>query len=331
MVWLVLVGALPGCVSKEIGGLESDADGTSSMDDAGMFTAGDASGGSGDMGDTGDEGSDGSTDGGPADPPPPPCLPGESSSCACLDGSFGTSVCAADQTWGPCAGCGDEGCGKGGPCETPEFGCNPWADDCPVGEKCRVDMGRPGALPAGPVCVRVGEGEPGDECELADHLGDTCDSSSYCIHVGGEPRCVITCEGSAHNPSCPPEAGDGAMCFGAMSTRMPSLCHVPCDPLRAAPCTNGEGCISHGGEFSCFPLAEKSTLGEECRCGNCCDQGFACVRAEDFGPGCEHDRCCAALCDATEAGEGCRDGETCLAIQHWSSPNRHVGRCVPAP
>ncbi len=284
---VALAGGAPGCAIKEQGPPESDGGGTSSMNDAGIGTEGEAAEEGGGA-DDGTDDADGDTGGGP-DEPPSPCLPDEPSVCTCPDGSFGKSVCGADQTWSPCAGCGDEGCGKGGPCESPSIGCNPWADDCPAGEKCRPNPGNPGSMPGPAACVPVGDDEPGDPCGLRPtSLADTCEASSYCSRVpGGELRCLITCEGSAVNPSCPPEAGEGAVCLSDHTGYGPSLCSVPCDPLSEEPCAYDEGCIGFAGNFMCFPLIETPSLGEECSCGNCCDHGLACVRAEDFGQGCE--------------------------------------------
>lgn len=189
--------------------------------------------------------------------------------------------------------------------------CDPWLQDCPVGEKCNawdssgggswdangcfpVD---PAPVPVGAVCQVVGSGTSGlDNCEL----GAMCWDVDIATNEG---TCVALCTGSPAAPNCAPA---GTSCVIANSGVL-TLCLPGCDPL-VQDCAPGQACYPVVDSFTCAPDASGAGGfdGDACAFINVCDPGLMCIDPAAVegclggSPG-----CCTPFCDVTAPGDPC--------------------------
>jgi hypothetical protein len=196
----------------------------------------------------------------------------------------------------------------------PEVGagmdCDPWLQDCPVGEKCNPwDSSGGGSWDAnacfpvdpfpvgvGETCTVVGSGTSGI---------DDCEAGAMCWDVDAatnEGTCVALCTGSPMAPMC----AAGSSCVitnGGVLT----LCLPGCDPL-AQDCGAGQGCYFVGADFICVPDASggQGVDGDGCEFINVCDPGLMCIDAGSV-QGCLGGTagCCTPYCDITVPGDPC--------------------------
>lgn len=173
--------------------------------------------------------------------------------------------------------------------------CDPYAQDCPEGEKCV-----PYASSGGPwddnKCVAVmGDQAPGEPCTYGGMVDatDDCDETSHCwdVHdVDGQPvgTCMAFCIGSEDSPECPPDS----QCLYSSTI---NLCIPLCDPL-AQVCGDGQACIWDGAQFFCVFTTQELPAGQPCGFINDCAAGLGCFQAEAL-PNCEGSSCCSAFCD----------------------------------
>lgn len=184
----------------------------------------------------------------------------------------------------------------GGP---PTAACDPWAQDCPVGDKCSWERV---AGVAQTRCVPVEQAAklPGEACSVfgdPDSGYDDCVLGALCTHVDARNQgvCMALCGGSPAEPIC---AGEFETC--EVCPDCPSLCVPLCDPL-AQDCEPGFACTPGSGTFACQPNGQLGTgaLGDPCEYGFQCKPGFACIDAPKV-PGCEGAGCCAPFCSASE-------------------------------
>ena len=152
---------------------------------------------------------------------------------------------ASDASDGDSEGTGDDcnfvGCYDVPPAEP--FGCDFWAKDCPIGEKCAPYPWYRDGLYEGWACLLAGSTEPGSPCSaIAGPLGtDTCDADSIClgaVEPGETSVCVEQCVGSPANASCPVT---GHACV-QLNEAILNLCLPECDPFAANVCQDGWSC-----------------------------------------------------------------------------------------
>jgi hypothetical protein len=217
-------------------------------------------------------------------------------------------------------GDGDTGDGDGDPgSETfvPEDGdipsintCDPFAQDCPEGEKCVAYASSGGTWDANRCVPVTGSGSTGDPCvyQGAASGADDCDQTNVCwnaLDVDGVlvGTCYPFCTGGADNPLCD-EADTSCRVVndGAIAVCLPN-----CDPLLQE-CTEGLGCYWSGGSqtFQCIITAGGIPTGEACGFNNDCNPGHFCADAAALET-CDGSACCAVFCDLTE------DPSTCVA------------------
>jgi len=222
---------------------------------------------------------------------------------------------------------------------TSDLECDPWAQDCPVGDKCVpwandggtwnatrcVDVARD-ARGVGEPCTAQGSGQTGiDDCEIA----------SVCLFVDDETlegTCVAQCGGSEAMPQCAADFACLISSGGALT-----LCLPTCDPLLTD-CGIDQVCGQTGQSFVCMPDAsgELGAHGEACQSLNDCDPGLVCANPPrvvgcENGPG-----CCTDFCDVTAPNPdsqcaGVMDGEVCTAwFDEGETPPgyEHVGVCL---
>jgi hypothetical protein len=178
--------------------------------------------------------------------------------------------------------------------------CDPWAQDCPEGEKCSAYANDGGTAWNDTKCVGVAAnpGQPGDACSV-EGSGvsgiDSCDVGAMCWDVDAENEgvCVALCTGSPEAPVC-----DGG--FGcAVANDVLNLCLSLCDPL-AQDCPGDDLCVANGDQFLCVLDAsgDAGQAFDPCEFANACDAGLLCV---DPGASSECDvsagGCCSPLCD----------------------------------
>jgi hypothetical protein len=178
------------------------------------------------------------------------------------------------------------------------FGCDPFAQDCPEGEKC-VPYSSSGGNWDDSKCVPVlGEQTVGDSCTYAGTLESTddCDATSFCFgveDVDGEliGNCHSFCKGSADMPECP----EGFTC-PIMNAGSINLCVQACDPITQD-CFNGEGCYWGDSSFSCVSTQGPGIAdGEPCSYINDCTPSSMCTTAEVL-PACNGAACCSPFCN----------------------------------
>jgi hypothetical protein len=208
-----------------------------------------------------------------------------------------------------CVSCSDSSEGGGFIYAAPDMGpgvkeCDPWVQDCPIGQKCRPSTS---AGVASLHCVPVAESpeQAGDPCAVQGNgpdQTDNCDVGLVCWNGSCVPQCV----GSPDAPMCDDPA-NGCL-IGNDETL--TLCLPACDPL-AQDCEAGLLCLSIGNDLAFVCVPPGSGDGQEfeaCELQNSCDPGLACLDSgwatECGGRGFE---CCLKFCDVTMptcTGEG---------------------------
>lgn len=213
---------------------------------------------------------------------------------------------------------------------TVEPACDPWAQDCPAGEKCVPYSNNGGPWHANK-CVPVnGDGQPGDTCSYdgITLATDSCGADSHCwdvMDIDGQLQGVCTsfCDGSADNPICGPETA----CLIANEGSI-NLCVATCDPL-SQDCGTGLGCFWANDNFQCIFTAGEIMGGDACGFINDCAPGHLCATA-DVLPACSGSACCTPFCDLTSPT--CADPATeCSAFfeEGTAPPNyESVGVCI---
>lgn len=212
--------------------------------------------------------------------------------------------------------------------------CDPYAQDCPDGEKC-VPFSSSGGGWEGHKCVPImGEQATGEPCTYGGvvEATDDCDGTGMCwdaIDVDGElvGTCHAFCTGSPATPECPPGSSCSISGGGTVN-----VCLTNCDPI-IQDCNPGFACYFTGGTFNCVFTMQDTPAGQPCGFINDCAAGLACVAAVIL-PACEGSNCCSPFC-ALELGDAQCDavlpGTACVAFfeENWAPPGyEHVGVCV---
>jgi hypothetical protein len=213
-----------------------------------------------------------------------------------------------------------------------DFECDPWAQDCPVGQKCAPWANDNGNTWNGTHCVDVvpNPGSVGQSCTVFGGAAtgeDTCTIGAMCWDVDAETlmgTCIALCSGSPDNASCP----GTTICVIVNSGALP-LCLPDCDPI-AQDCPGGHGCYPVNEGFVCAPDASgnSGSYGDSCANVNACDPSLGCIDGQ-LVPGCISAGCCSPFCDLN--GATCPAGTDCLAwFEEGQAPPgfSHVGVCA---
>jgi hypothetical protein len=216
--------------------------------------------------------------------------------------------------------------------------CDPWAQDCPDGEKCTPRVCAPGATAWDyDACVPVaGEGQPGDECQQVGDgpHEDDCGSGAMCWNYDeeGVGICTALCIGSAEAPEC---ADNNTNCVIANQGVLP-LCLPKCDPLEQD-CENGDLCIPSftEEEFLCVldSSGEMAPYGTGCEYANSCNAGLICATTEFVGEAScgASSGCCSPFCDLSDPGFECPGaalGQECVQWFEDSEVYPDIGVCL---
>ncbi len=180
----------------------------------------------------------------------------------------------------------------------PDLGCDPFAQDCAVGEKCiAVDSW------TSTRCVPLtGDRLPGEPCVATDApAGDDCQLGAMCWNLDADQHgtCVALCTGSPDAPVCP---ADRACFIG--NEGVLNVCLIACDPLAPA-CPDGEACLAASDQFLCILDAsgDEGQLNDPCEFVNGCDPGLACLDTAAASAACQPGEtgCCQPFCEFPDA------------------------------
>jgi hypothetical protein len=211
--------------------------------------------------------------------------------------------------------------------------CDPFAQNCPEGEKCVPYSSDGGNWNANKCVPIMGEQMPGEPCVYggAVEATDDCDATSMCwylMDVEGQlvGECVPFCMGTIDAPECPegsfcPISDDGVL----------NICLPKCDPV-AQDCDEGFECDWTGTNFACVITGEDIPVGESCSFVNDCASGLLCAAGE-YLPACDGVSCCTAFCDLQLGAMQCAalPGTSCLPFfepQRTPPEYEHVGVCI---
>jgi hypothetical protein len=205
--------------------------------------------------------------------------------------------------------------------------CDPWAQDCPEGEKCAAFNSGGDTWDANKCVPVLGDGQAGDQCTYDGSVAgtDSCDLGHMCYYVGndGFGFCVPLCTGEAASPMCPDNYNCSISNDGSLL-----LCLFSCDPLLQDCAQEGSGCFWDGSVFNCDPAGDIPE-GEPCGYINDCAPGHVCLSSESH-PSCSGSACCSGFCDLT--GPQCLiAGTECLPFfdEGTAPPGlEDVGVCV---
>ena len=215
------------------------------------------------------------------------------------------------------------------PAAAQEFECDPFAQDCPEGEKCMPWAADGGTTWNATRCSPIADNptQVGEMCtvEGSGVSGiDDCDIGAMCFDVDGETNegtCVEICSGSEANPVCTtPETSCTISNGGSLV-----LCQPICNPL-AHECEDGEGCYLVEETTVCAPDAsgDLGGPGDPCEFVNVCDDGLFCAGAAAV-ENCDGVGCCSPYC-AVGDDSGCLEGQTCVPF----FPNGAPSACLEA-
>jgi hypothetical protein len=204
--------------------------------------------------------------------------------------------------------------------------CDPWAQDCPEGEKCAAWNSGSGTWDANKCVPLNGDGKEGDACTYdGAQLGtDTCDVGYMCYYtIEGQGSCIPLCTGSADNGMCP----SGYNCSLSNSGSL-LLCVYSCDPILQDCAIPETGCFWDGTQFNCDPAGDLLT-GDSCAYINDCSLGHLCVGSESL-PSCNGSACCASFCDLSNPSCSVTDTECVAFFEEGTAPPglENTGFCV---
>jgi hypothetical protein len=207
--------------------------------------------------------------------------------------------------------------------------CDPWLQDCPMGEKC-VAYGSSGGGWDANKCVQVlGDGTVGEACTYSGPVESTddCGADSWCwnVNMDGVGVCTAFCDGTPDNPMCDPGYGCSIANEGSIT-----LCLLTCDPLLQDCSVDGDWCFyDFSGNFVCAFGTQDLPTGEACGFINDCVGGNVCLDAMAL-PNCAGASCCGAFCDL--ADPMCSQvGTECTAFfEEGTAPPEYVdvGVCI---
>jgi hypothetical protein len=214
--------------------------------------------------------------------------------------------------------------------------CDPWAQDCPEGEKC-VPYGSTGGNWDDSKCVPVmGDQAPGEPCHYSGTIDsfDDCDETSFCwdvMAINGERIgvCTLFCTGTADEPECP----EGSACL--ISNGFPGgLCISQCNPL-IQDCLEGFACYWAYNGFNCIFTTQNIPTGEPCGYINDCAEGNMCLDASVM-PMCAGSACCGPFCSVMGGDAPCAvlPGTSCVPFFEENTAPRgydDLGVCILQP
>lgn len=212
--------------------------------------------------------------------------------------------------------------------------CDPFAQDCPEGEKCVAYASSGGTWDANGCVAVTGTGTSGDSCvyQGAQSGADDCDKDHVCwnaLEVDGMQvgTCFPFCTGGVDNPIC----GEPGHSCRVVNDGVIAVCLPSCDPLLQE-CADGLGCYWSGGSqtFQCIITAGGIPTGEPCGFNNDCNPGHFCADAAALET-CNGAACCAVFCDLAEDPDPCGSPLECVSFfEEGQAPPLYedLGLCI---
>ncbi|WAS99036.1 hypothetical protein [Nannocystis punicea] len=214
--------------------------------------------------------------------------------------------------------------------------CDPFADDCPEGQKCSAygDPGENGWHFVKCVPIAPQPGQAGDPCTVSGEVNsgiDSCDEHLQCFWIDDEltGTCVPWCGGTPQDPTC----ADPESYCAVSGDSVLSLCLATCDPL-GTDCPEGQVCVPVPIEdaFTCAPdlSLDEGQVFDPCEYANVCDPGLACVTA-DLAVECDPmaPNCCLPLCDLSQPNTCPGAGQECVPWFEDPAPKyENLGLCA---
>jgi hypothetical protein len=216
--------------------------------------------------------------------------------------------------------------------------CDPFAQDCPGGDKCTFWADDGGSAWNAVRCVPVVPNPDlvGEPCTVEDSPVsgiDSCELASMCWDVDPDTLagfCIGFCDGSWDAPTCP-----GG--FTCVANNTLALCFPMCDPL-AQDCAPDELCLeTTPGEFTCVLDAsgDQGQALDPCEQINACDPGLTCMPAAAASECAQAmTDCCLPFCDINLPPDCPGALQTCVPwFEEGAAPPglEHVGVCSLPP
>lgn len=209
--------------------------------------------------------------------------------------------------------------------DTGEPLCDPWAQDCPAGQKCApYDVDPDGPSWDSWRCVDLDPtpAEVGDPCHVTGDINsgqDDCEVGAMCWDVDpdtDEGTCVAFCGGSPESPTCAAGSECAVLNDGGLN-----ICLPGCDPILQD-CPGSDLCIPlpNTESFVCVLDASgaEGQVFDSCEFANACDKGLICAdpaTASECDPMAAG--CCMFFCDVTDPDFCPGVGQECLP---WFAP-----------
>ncbi len=177
--------------------------------------------------------------------------------------------------------------------------CDPFAQDCPEGQKCAAWADDGSNSWTAVKCVEVaGTDEPGDDCTVEGNLTgmDSCIEGAMCWNTNAEGVgiCIALCTGAPEAPICPNNTPCTISGSGVLN-----LCLSTCDPLLHH-CPEPDVCVPNGDNFVCMQDAsgEQGQANDPCEFANVCDPGLVCLDPVTASAACDAAAggCCTPFC-----------------------------------
>jgi hypothetical protein len=206
--------------------------------------------------------------------------------------------------------------------------CDPFAQDCPEGEKCVPYASTGGEWDANKCVPVTGDQATGEPCTYGGRLEatDDCDAMGICVDRDGDMlgTCHAFCPGTADNPQCP----DNLLCE-ISNEGSATLCVEQCNPLLQD-CEQPSACYWDNTGFHCLAGGDLA-VGEPCGYANECPPGNQCVEAALL-PSCDGEACCTGICELGLDENLCLlPGTACVPFfEQGDAPKglEHVGLCL---
>jgi hypothetical protein len=218
----------------------------------------------------------------------------------------------------------------------PDAPCDPFAQNCPEGQKCAAWAEDGGSWDTNRCVPITGDQLPGEPCvvEGGRYSGlDDCVERAMCWNLddAGKGTCIALCIGSADYPKC---ADPGFACM-VTGSGVVNPCFPICDPL-AQDCAGDDLCLPYDGTYLCLLDAsgDGGAVFDPCEYLNGCDKGLMCLSpaaAEECDQGAQG--CCLPMCSIADGGAACPGaGQECLAsYEPQPSGFEDVGYCSVMP
>lgn len=209
--------------------------------------------------------------------------------------------------------------------------CNPWAQDCPEGQKCAPWIPSGQRAFTDTRCVEIiGDQAPGETCTAPEgpFAGiDDCAQGSFCWDVDDDKHgiCFPQCAGNPEEAICPLKTYCSSDQYSVLA-----LCFPDCDPILQD-CGKGELCLQIVDGFVCVPDAsgDEGQANDPCEFPNGCDPGLVCIAPVAASSNCNPRPwgCCQPFC-ALPDGSCPNPDQQCIPLELTPAGYEDLGICA---